>query len=265
MAGRWRRPLLLRREHERPRATCCACLDAIERTHPAGVEREVLVLDNASERRLGRGGARARRRRPADRARAARPARRRTTPGCCARRSGDFCLLLNEDSELQAGAVGGAARGARGAIRAPPRPGRSCSTPAASRSPAPGASPGSARRWSARSSSTGGSPCRAAASEARAGRLGPVERAAGAPRGRGGGRLPRPRLLRLLRRVRLLQAPPRRRLARPLRPGGAGHPPRPALDRPRRRPAAHRRVPPQPRPLHAQAPLARPRRSRCGC
>ena len=34
-----------------------ACLDAIERTHPAGVEREVLVLDNASERRLGRGGA----------------------------------------------------------------------------------------------------------------------------------------------------------------------------------------------------------------
>ena len=26
-----------------------ACLAAIERTHPAGVEREVLVLDNASE------------------------------------------------------------------------------------------------------------------------------------------------------------------------------------------------------------------------
>ena len=26
-----------------------ACLDAIERTHPAGVEREVLVLDNASD------------------------------------------------------------------------------------------------------------------------------------------------------------------------------------------------------------------------
>ncbi len=25
-----------------------ACLEAIERTHPAGVEREVLVLDNAS-------------------------------------------------------------------------------------------------------------------------------------------------------------------------------------------------------------------------
>ena len=37
-----------------------ACLDAIERTHPAGVEREILVLDNASERRLGRGGAGAR-------------------------------------------------------------------------------------------------------------------------------------------------------------------------------------------------------------
>ena len=26
-----------------------ACLDAIERTHPAGVEREILVLDNASD------------------------------------------------------------------------------------------------------------------------------------------------------------------------------------------------------------------------
>ena len=26
-----------------------ACLDAIERTHPEGVEREVLVLDNASD------------------------------------------------------------------------------------------------------------------------------------------------------------------------------------------------------------------------
>ncbi|HSS04012.1 MAG TPA: glycosyltransferase, partial [Solirubrobacterales bacterium] len=25
-----------------------ACLEAIERTHPAGVEREILVLDNAS-------------------------------------------------------------------------------------------------------------------------------------------------------------------------------------------------------------------------
>ena len=25
-----------------------ACLDAIERTHPAGVEHEILVLDNAS-------------------------------------------------------------------------------------------------------------------------------------------------------------------------------------------------------------------------
>ena len=26
-----------------------ACLAAIERTHPAGVEREIIVLDNASE------------------------------------------------------------------------------------------------------------------------------------------------------------------------------------------------------------------------
>ena len=33
-----------------------ACLAAIEATHPAGVEREILVLDNASDRRLGRRG-----------------------------------------------------------------------------------------------------------------------------------------------------------------------------------------------------------------
>ena len=34
-----------------------ACLEAIERTHPAGVESEVLVLDNASDGRIGGGSA----------------------------------------------------------------------------------------------------------------------------------------------------------------------------------------------------------------
>ncbi len=56
-----------------------ACLAAIERTHPAGVEREILVLDNASED----GSAEAVRALdgddPPDRARAANAARRRTT------------------------------------------------------------------------------------------------------------------------------------------------------------------------------------------
>ena len=40
--------LLLRREHERPRVPA-RLPGAIERTHPAGIEREILVLDNASD------------------------------------------------------------------------------------------------------------------------------------------------------------------------------------------------------------------------
>jgi N-acetylglucosaminyl-diphospho-decaprenol L-rhamnosyltransferase len=77
-----------------------ACLDAIERTHPEGVEREILVLDNASDdgsveavrdravrllaldRREGKA---------ANDSRLLREAR------------GGYCLLLNEDSELHEG------------------------------------------------------------------------------------------------------------------------------------------------------------------
>ena len=79
------------------------CLKAIERTAPAGVEREVLVLDNASgdgsveavralgghirlialDRRTGKG----------------------ENDSTLLRESrGDYCLLLNEDAELQPGA-----------------------------------------------------------------------------------------------------------------------------------------------------------------
>jgi N-acetylglucosaminyl-diphospho-decaprenol L-rhamnosyltransferase len=81
-----------------------ACLASIERTHPAGVERELLVLDNASEdgsaaavralagdirlialeRRAGKA---------ANDSRLMREAR------------GRYCLLLNEDSELRPGAA----------------------------------------------------------------------------------------------------------------------------------------------------------------
>ena len=81
-----------------------ACLEAIERTAPPDLEHEVLVLDNASDdgsaeavreldrsirlisldRRLGK---------PANDNRLIEEAR------------GEFCLLLNEDSELQPGAV----------------------------------------------------------------------------------------------------------------------------------------------------------------
>jgi GT2 family glycosyltransferase len=83
-----------------------ACLDAIERTHPAGAEREVLVLDNASadgsaeavlaldrgirlialERRAGKA---------------------ENDSTLLRQAKGDYCLLLNEDSELQPGAAEG--------------------------------------------------------------------------------------------------------------------------------------------------------------
>ena len=75
-----------------------ACLEAIERTHPEGVEREVLVLDNASSdgsaeavRSLGRDVRLI-------------ECERRTGKGendstLMRQATGDYCLLLNEDSE----------------------------------------------------------------------------------------------------------------------------------------------------------------------
>ena len=82
-----------------------ACLSAIQRTHPAGVEHEILVLDNASEdgsaeavRALG-GGIRLI---ALDR-RAGKAANDSTLLRAA---KGRYCLLLNEDSELQAGAAG---------------------------------------------------------------------------------------------------------------------------------------------------------------
>lgn len=81
-----------------------ACLEAIERTHPEGVEREILVLDNAStdgsaeavrelgseirlielERRTGKG---------------------ENDSALMREARGKYCLLLNEDSELRLGAA----------------------------------------------------------------------------------------------------------------------------------------------------------------
>ncbi len=81
-----------------------ACLEAIERTVPPGLEHEVLVLDNASDdgsadavRALG------------GEIRLIGLDRRqgKAANDCCLieESRGEFCLLLNEDSELQPGAV----------------------------------------------------------------------------------------------------------------------------------------------------------------
>jgi N-acetylglucosaminyl-diphospho-decaprenol L-rhamnosyltransferase len=81
-----------------------ACLEAIERTHPAGVEREVLVLDNASED----GSAEAVRERGGEIRLIAlerRTGKAENDSTLMREAQGRYCLLLNEDSELQPGAA----------------------------------------------------------------------------------------------------------------------------------------------------------------
>jgi N-acetylglucosaminyl-diphospho-decaprenol L-rhamnosyltransferase len=81
-----------------------ACLAAIERTHPAGIEPEVLVLDNASEdgsaaavRELG-GEIRLI-------ALERRTGKAENDSTLMREATGEYCLLLNEDSELRPGAA----------------------------------------------------------------------------------------------------------------------------------------------------------------
>ncbi len=81
-----------------------ACLEGIERTHPEGVEREVLVLDNAStdgsaEAVRARGGEV----RLIERERRTGKAENDST--LMREALGRYCLLLNEDSELRPGAA----------------------------------------------------------------------------------------------------------------------------------------------------------------
>jgi N-acetylglucosaminyl-diphospho-decaprenol L-rhamnosyltransferase len=91
-----------------------ACLGAIERTHPAGVEREILVLDNASEDgsaeavrqwvagvNAGSGGGGAVRLIALER----RAGKAENDSTLLREAKGDYCLLLNEDSELRPGAA----------------------------------------------------------------------------------------------------------------------------------------------------------------
>ncbi len=89
-----------------------ACLDAIERTHPPGMESEVLVLDNASadgsaeavrlRAEKGLGGLGGEIRLIALERRAGKAENDSTL---LREASGRYCLLLNEDSELRPGAA----------------------------------------------------------------------------------------------------------------------------------------------------------------
>jgi N-acetylglucosaminyl-diphospho-decaprenol L-rhamnosyltransferase len=81
-----------------------ACLQAIERTHPPGVAREVLVLDNASND----GSAEAVRERFSEArlfALERRTGKAENDSLLLQAAHGRYCLLLNEDSELCAGAT----------------------------------------------------------------------------------------------------------------------------------------------------------------
>jgi N-acetylglucosaminyl-diphospho-decaprenol L-rhamnosyltransferase len=81
-----------------------ACLDAIERTHPQGVEREILVLDNAStDGSAGAVRARGGEIRLIELERRTGKAENDST--LMSEADGRYCLLLNEDSELRAGAT----------------------------------------------------------------------------------------------------------------------------------------------------------------
>jgi N-acetylglucosaminyl-diphospho-decaprenol L-rhamnosyltransferase len=81
-----------------------ACLAAIERAHPDGVEREILVLDNASED----GSAEAVRALGGEIRLIAleqRTGKAQNDSTLMREAQGRYCLLLNEDSELRPGAV----------------------------------------------------------------------------------------------------------------------------------------------------------------
>ena len=81
-----------------------ACLKAIERTAPSDLEREVLVLDNASDD----GSAEAVRRLGSDIRLIAlerRTGKAENDSTLLREARGEYCLLLNEDAELQQGAV----------------------------------------------------------------------------------------------------------------------------------------------------------------
>jgi GT2 family glycosyltransferase len=82
-----------------------ACLEAIERTHPVGVEHEILVLDNASSDGSADAVQQLQGRRIRLIARERRAGKAENDSTLMREAQGEYCLLLNEDSELRPGAA----------------------------------------------------------------------------------------------------------------------------------------------------------------
>ena len=209
------------------------CLDAIAAERATlPFETEVLVLDNASQRRLGRRRAAPPGRRPSvDRAGA--PARQgRERHRAAAARPRALRAAAQRGLRAAARRDGRAARRAGGATRRRRPPGRRLLRPdgtpqpsawrfptpvdGAGRRAVPAPPPDRAEpRRRDRARSTGRSRRRCWSASTRRATIGWFD----------------PRVLRLLRRGRLLPAPARRRLVDAVRPRCGGRPPRAALDR----------------------------------
>src|SRR5438270_7539044 len=256
LAGRVRaedgrdRAELLRSQHRTARAAAAGA-----RRDRAGARVAAVCRGGAGDRqrlsrRLSGGCARARRRRGGDRTRA--PARQgRERQRAAPPRAGTLRAAAQRGLRAVSGREPRALAGARGAAAIRVRGG------AAGASGRRRAGLGLALSLAALRAGRGAAAAQVAdraeprATHAR-GRLVPVGRPARAPRGRRGGRLPGPRLLRLFRRGRLRAAPARRGLAQRLRAAGARGPPRAALHGHGSR-ATDSRTGTRARPLHAQA------------
>ena len=258
-APRGDRADLLRREHLPARAAAArARRDRPRARATLPFASEVLVLDNGS-RDGSAEAARARTRRSTRRSRSSARRGKALNDSRAAARApaGRYALLLNEDSELLpgrdaralAGAAGAPAGGLRGGAAAAPRRHARRRARGASRRPRPRSR---ARSFLHRLLTVQSRGERAREVDWCQSSALLVRREAAAA-----GRLPRPRLLRLLRRGRLRPAPARRRLAQPVRARrrAAVHHEQLSTDVGAR--AADRGAGAQPRPVHAQAPLRR--------